>query len=75
MRCFPSGKALRVHADGASDANPYIQTLDVNGAPSTHLWLDPSILDSGATLDFTMGANPNMSWGASPSDAPPSYGK
>ncbi len=72
---LPSGKALRIHADGASDTSQYIQSLDVNGQPSTHLWLDPSVLDSGATLDFTMGATPNMSWGTSPSDAPPSYGK
>jgi predicted alpha-1,2-mannosidase len=71
---LPSGKSLTMHADGASTSNPYIQSLTVNGQPSTQLWLDPSVLDNGATLDFTMGPNPNMSWGVNPTDAPPSYG-
>jgi predicted alpha-1,2-mannosidase len=71
---LPSGKTLTVNADGASPDAPYIQSLKLNGKSSTHLWLDPSVLSDGATLDFVMGAAPNTTWGTAPSDAPPSYG-
>jgi predicted alpha-1,2-mannosidase len=37
-------------------------------------WLPASVLQSGGTLDFTLSPTPDMSWGASPGDAPPSYG-
>jgi hypothetical protein len=65
---------LLINAPGASPTSPYIQSLLVNGKPSTAQWLDPSIITSGGTLDFTMGPTANMSWGTAASDAPPSYG-
>jgi predicted alpha-1,2-mannosidase len=71
---LPSGNSLAIHAEGASAANPYIQSLQVGGQATTRLWLDPSIVDSGSRLDFTMGATPNTSLGTAASDAPPSYG-
>jgi predicted alpha-1,2-mannosidase len=71
---LPSGNALWVHADGASATNPYIQSLQVDGQPTTKLWLDPKVLDSGVRLDFAMGAAPNTTLGTAASDAPPSYG-
>jgi predicted alpha-1,2-mannosidase len=37
-------------------------------------WLPASVLQSGGTLDFTLSATPDASWGAAPGDAPPSYG-
>jgi predicted alpha-1,2-mannosidase len=70
---LPSGASLSVQADDASVSNPYIQALAVNGMASTKLALDPSLLETGATLVFTMGASPNTSWGATSSDAPVSF--
>jgi predicted alpha-1,2-mannosidase len=37
-------------------------------------WLPASVLRSGGALDFTLSPTPDTSWGASPVDAPPSYG-
>jgi predicted alpha-1,2-mannosidase len=71
---LPSGNAITVHGVGASQGAPYIQSLQVNGQPSTKLWLDPSVLDKGVTLDFAMGSSPNTGWGSGAADAPPSYG-
>jgi predicted alpha-1,2-mannosidase len=71
---LPSGKALTVHADGASATNPYIQSLLLDSQPTTQLWLDPKVLDTGVRLDFAMGATPNTTLGTAASDAPPSYG-
>src|SRR6266508_1946306 len=69
-----SGNAITINAPGASPTSPYIQSLELNGHPSSRLWLDPSLITSGGTLDYAMGSSPNTSWGVSPLDTPPSYG-
>ncbi len=68
---LPSGASILLLANGASESNPYIQSLNLNGQPSSKTELDPSILENGGTLEFTMGATPNMNWGT---DAPTSFG-
>jgi predicted alpha-1,2-mannosidase len=55
-----------------SGDGPYVQTLALNGAPSTSTWIDWSVLASGATLDFTLGETPSA-WGTGPSDRPPAF--
>jgi hypothetical protein len=71
---LPSGSFLTIHADGASETSPYIQSLRVNGQPSDRAWLDASVIQTGATLDFTMGEAPNQSWATAAADLSPSYG-
>lgn len=71
---LPSGNFLTIHAEGASETAPYIQSLQVNGQSSDRAWLDASVIRTGATLDFTMGATPNEGWAAATADVPPSYG-
>ena len=66
------GHTLQINAQGASDAQPYVQGLTLNGSPTASLWLPWTSVRSGATLDFTLGASPS-SWGSGPQDAPPSY--
>ena len=66
------GHALIVNAPQASDAQPYVQGLKVDGVPTTSLWLPWSSVQDGATLDFTLGSTPS-SWGGGPQDAPPSF--
>jgi predicted alpha-1,2-mannosidase len=65
---LPSGNVLTIHADGASATSPYIQSLSVDGTASDRTWLDASVVQTGAELDFTMGASPNQSWGRDAAD-------
>ena len=66
------GHTLRINAPEASDAKPYVQSLELNGNPTTSLWLPWKSVQTGATLDFTLAGSPS-SWGSGPKDAPPSY--
>ncbi len=36
-------------------------------------WLPASVIKTGGTLDFSLSATSDPSWGADPADAPPSY--
>lgn len=67
-----AGHALRINAPQASDAQPYVQSLSLDGGATSSLWLPWSTVQNGATLDFTLGGSPS-SWGSAPQDAPPSY--
>jgi predicted alpha-1,2-mannosidase len=66
------GHMLQIDSSGASDSHPYVQSLSVNGNPTSSLWLPWNELQDGAVLNFTLGNNPT-SWGSSPQDAPPSF--
>ena len=68
-----NGTTLQIAGQSASDTTPYVQSLTVNGQPSTQLWEPISTLASNATLQFTLGSTPNTSWGINTSDAPPSF--
>ncbi|MGI5400982.1 GH92 family glycosyl hydrolase [Streptomyces sp. CA-135486] len=59
-------------ADAAADA-PYVQSLKVNGAASNRPWLPASVVARGGTLDYTLGKEPNRSWGSAADAAPPSF--
>jgi predicted alpha-1,2-mannosidase len=69
-----NGNVITINAPGASASTPYVQSLQIDDKPATSLYLDPSILETGGTLDFTMGASPNTAWGTGAGDTPPSYG-
>ena len=69
---LPSGHALQISAPAASDSQPYVQSLSVNGTPTSSLWLPLSSVVNGATLSFVLGSSPSA-WGNSPQDAPPSF--
>ncbi len=66
------GHTLQLNAPAASDADPYVQGLDLNGHVTTSLWLPWNSVQNGATLDFTLGSSAT-NWGSDPGDAPPSY--
>jgi predicted alpha-1,2-mannosidase len=68
-----NGKTINITAPNASDTVKYVQSLNVNGQPSTKPWLSEAFVASGGNLDFTLGSSPNTSWGAAAADAPPSY--
>ncbi|MDG6915167.1 MAG: GH92 family glycosyl hydrolase [Nitrososphaerota archaeon] len=66
------GRLLQIDATGASPSSPYVQSLEVNGSPTTSLWLPWSSVQGGATLNFTLGPDAS-GWGSAPGDAPPSF--
>jgi len=66
------GHTLQINAPAASDADPYVQGLNLNGHATTSLWLPWNSVQNGATLDFTLGSSAT-NWGSDPGDAPPSY--
>ena len=68
-----SGQTIQINAPGASASTFYVQRLAVNGQPDTRPWLPASFIAQGGILDYTLSAVPNPSWGAAPSDEPPSY--
>ncbi|HTV24032.1 MAG TPA: GH92 family glycosyl hydrolase, partial [Polyangiaceae bacterium] len=67
-----NGQSLTINGAGAADDAPFIQTLNVNGRPTTQSWLRYADLGD-ASLDFTLGRSPNAGWGASAADRPPSF--
>jgi len=65
------GAKLVILGDGAAPDAPYVQSLTVNGAPSTSTWIDWPTLAAGATLELALGSAPSA-WGTGPNDRPPS---
>jgi len=76
-----NGRNIDITAPGASDANRYVQSLQVSGLDAPTAcgrtayvcpWLPAAVLTSGAQLHFSLGADPNEAWGIAPAAAPPS---
>jgi predicted alpha-1,2-mannosidase len=64
---------ITIQASGAGTNAPYIQSLKLNGKPTTKTWLPETFVEHGGTLDFTLSPIPNKQWGTSANDAPPSF--
>ncbi len=69
---LPSGKDLVVVARRKSAKDIYIQSVTLNGKPHERVWFRHAEIAEGGTFVFTMGSEPNKSFGASEADAPPS---
>src|SRR5438067_4056620 len=67
-----SGKSLVIKAERSSPTDQYMQSIEFNGAPYSKLWFRHADIVNGATIVFTMSAEPNMQFGAEESAAPPS---
>ncbi|MGW4065824.1 GH92 family glycosyl hydrolase [Amycolatopsis sp. NPDC004747] len=67
-----TGQRITITAPGASSSVKYVNSLRVNGRPSTKPWLPESFAVDGGRLDFTLGTSPT-SWGSGRADAPPSF--
>jgi putative alpha-1,2-mannosidase len=67
-----NGRQLNIQGNNASSANCYVQSLTLNGANTTSLWLPFTAIRDGATLVFSLSNTPS-SWGTAPADAPPSF--
>jgi len=67
-----SGRAFTIEAGSNPEADPYIQSVQLNGQAHDRDWISFGDIAAGGTLHFRLGADPNRSWGASAGDAPPS---
>ncbi len=66
------GKRFVVRAKGVSRKNIYIQSAALDAKPYGKAYLRHGDVMAGGELAFVMGAEPNTSWGAAPSDRPES---
>lgn len=64
------GKTFVIRTKGNSSENRYIQSATLNGKPLNKTWFYHKELVQGGELEFTMGPEPNKSWGTE--DLPPS---
>ncbi|MCK4991110.1 MAG: glycoside hydrolase family 92 protein, partial [Bacteroidales bacterium] len=61
-----------IKANHVSPANKYIQSATLNGESMNKTWLSHEEILQGGTLIFEMGPEPNLDWGSSGTDIPPS---
>jgi predicted alpha-1,2-mannosidase len=67
-----SGTDFTIEAGSDPEANPYIQSVQLNGRGYRRNWISFSDIAAGGTLHFNLGAAPDRDWGAAAQDAPPS---
>ena len=70
-----NGKTMTITAQNCSQENKYIQSLSVNGTPSTKNFFTHDQLMRGGNIQYVMGSTPNKQRGISDSDAPYSFTK
>jgi predicted alpha-1,2-mannosidase len=71
------GHSLHILGLSAGQDHQYVQSLLLNGRRTSKLWLPMGTILArrNTSLVFRLGDQPNRSWGASISDAPPSFGE
>ena len=67
-----TGTTFTVVAENNSDANLYVQSVELNGKPLTRSWFTHADIVAGGELRFRMGPQPNKAWGSAAADRPPS---
>lgn len=67
-----NGKTFQIIANHVSDRNKYIQSATLNGKPLNKPWFEHVDIANGGVLVLEMTDKPNLQWGSSPADAPPS---
>ena len=70
-----NGKTMTITAQNCSQNNKYIQSLTINGTPSTKNFFTHEQLMQGGNIQYVMGSTPNKQRGISDSDAPYSFTK
>jgi len=67
---LPNGKSFTVLANNLSKENFYIQSAMLNGKKYSKSFIYISDIEQGGIIEFTMGPEPQKSWGKSPEDRP-----
>ncbi len=70
-----NGKTMTITAQNCNQDNKYIQSLSINGTPSTKNFFTHDQLMRGGNIHYVMGSTPNKQRGISDSDAPYSFTK
>ncbi len=70
-----NGKTMTITAQNCNQDNKYIQSLSINGTPSTKNFFTHDQLLQGGNIQYVMGSTPNKQRGISDSDAPYSFTK
>ncbi len=70
-----NGKTMTITAQNCNQDNKYIQSLSINGTPSTKNFFTHEQLMQGGNIQYVMGSTPNKQRGISDSDAPYSFTK
>jgi putative alpha-1,2-mannosidase len=65
------GKQFEILALNNSHDNKYVQKIVLNGRSLNQVWFRHSDIESGGTLELTMGDSPDTSLGSSSSTTPP----
>jgi len=69
---LPGGKQFTIKTINNSETNIYIQSVALNGKPYTRSFITYNDILQGSTLQITMGAEPNKTFGTAPADRPKS---
>jgi predicted alpha-1,2-mannosidase len=68
----PHGPRIEISAPEAADGVPYVASLRVDGRATQRTWL--TLPEKGSLrLQYLLSRRPDVAWGASPQDAPPTY--
>jgi len=67
---LPNGRKFVIEAEGYSEANLYIQSATLNGAPYDRFFITHDDIVNGGTLSFVMGDTPNRKWASNPGVTP-----
>src|SRR5436190_2084197 len=70
VRLGDARKPLTISAPGASVINRYVTGARLDGRPLDRAWVEDGRLRPGGTLELTMGAAPDRTWGAAPAQRP-----
>lgn len=70
-----NGKTMTITTQNCNQDNKYIQSLSINGTPSTKNFFTHDQLMQGGNIQYVMGSTPNKQRGISDSDAPYSFTK
>jgi putative alpha-1,2-mannosidase len=65
---------VHVIVPAAATNDPYVQSIKVDGKPSSKTWPRESFAPKGGTLEFDLSDTPNKSWGTNAGDVPSSFG-
>lgn len=60
---YAKGRTFTILSNNNSAANIYIQSAKLNGIPYNKCYIDYKDISAGGTLELTMGAAPNKTWG------------
>lgn len=66
----PGGHDLTIHAPGAGQDRPYIDSVRLNGRTLDRSWDAGTLVTQGGRLDHRLSSTPNKDWATTPASLP-----